>query len=67
MSNNVKDFLNKLAKNFKLLKENKDFLIKTWKNIYLNDKNHLINLNILNFVVDNKYKFKDFSKNLKKY
>ena len=67
VSNNVKDFLNKLAKNFKLLKENKDFFNKDLeKNIYLNDKNHLINLNILNFVVDNKYKFKDFSKNLKK-
>ena len=31
------------------------------KNIYLSNKNHLINLNILNFVNNSKYNFKDFS------
>ena len=67
VSNNIKDNLNLLAKNLKLLSENKDFLNKDLdKNIYLYDKNHLINLNILNFVSDNTYKLQDFSKILKK-
>jgi len=49
------------------LRENKDFFNKDLeKNIYLNNKNHLISLNILNFVIDTKYKFKDFSENLEK-
>ena len=67
VSNNIKDNLSLLAKNFKLLRENRDFFNKDLeKNIYLNSKNHLIDLNILNFVIDKKYKFKDFSENLKK-
>ena len=67
VSNNIKDNLDLLAKNLRLLRENKDFFNKDLeKNIYLNNKNHLIILNILNFVIDSKYKFKDFSENLKK-
>ena len=67
VSNNIKDKLDLLAKNLRLLRENKDFFNKDLeKNIYLNNKNHLISLNILNFVIDTKYKFKDFSENLKK-
>ena len=67
VSNDTKTSLNLLAKNFKILKENKDFFNKDLeKNLYFNDKSHLINLNILNYVIDNKYKFKDFSENLKK-
>ena len=67
VSNNIKDKLDLLAKNLRLLRENKDFFNKDLeKNIYLNNKNHLISLNILNFVIDIKYKFKDFSENLKK-
>ena len=67
ISNNIKNNLNLLAKNFKILKNNKEFFNKDLeKNIYLNDKNHLINLNILNFVIDTKYKFKNFSENLKR-
>ena len=55
--------LNLLAKNLKSLKENKDFFNKDLeKNIYLNDKNHLINLNILNF----NFKIERFFRNLKK-
>ena len=47
VSNNIKDYLNLMANNFRLLKENKEFFDKDLeKNIYLNDKNHLINLNI---------------------
>ena len=64
-SNNIKDNLNLLAKNFELLKENKNFFIKDLgKNIYLHGKNHLINLNVLNFVINPKMKFEDFSKTL---
>ena len=67
VSNNIKDKLDLLAKNLRLLRENKDFFNKDLeKNIYLTNKNHLISLNILNFVIDTKYKFKDFSENLKK-
>ena len=67
VSNNIKDKLGLLAKNLRLLRENKDFFNKDLeKNIYLNNKNHLISLNILNFVIDTKYKFKDFSENLKR-
>ncbi len=62
-SNNIKDNLNLFAKNFELLKENKNFFIRDLeKNIYLYEKNHLINLNILNFVINSKMKFEDFTK-----
>ena len=66
-SNNIKENLHMLAKNLILIKGNKDFFKKDLeKNIYLNDKKHLINLNILNFVINEKIKFKDFSDILKK-
>jgi len=49
------------------LKENKNFFNRDLeKNIYLNNKNHLINLNILNFVSNSKYKLRDFLETLKK-
>ena len=67
ISNNIKENLNSLAKNLKLIKENKDFFNKDLeKNIYLHDKNFLINLNILNFVSNPSLKFKDFSETLSK-
>jgi len=67
ISNQIKENLNLLAKDLKLLGENKDFFDKDLeKNIYLSGKNHLINLNILNFVNNSKYKLKDFSEILKK-
>ena len=58
--NLIKD--NEFAKVETKLKE-----IKSIENIdiYLNNKNHLINLNILNFVLNNKLKIKDFSLILK--
>ena len=66
ISNDIKENLNLLAKDLKLLKENKDFFDRDLeKNIYLSNKNHLINLNILNFVINSKYKLKDFKKTLK--
>ena len=62
VSNLTKDSLNLFAKNLKIIRENKAFFYKDLeKNIYLNNKNHLINLNILNFVLNNKLKIKDFS------
>ena len=45
-----------------MIRENKNFLDKDLiKNIYISNKNHLINLNILNFAINPKYKIKDFS------
>ena len=67
MSNDIKDDLNLLAKNLKLLQNNKDFFNKDIeKHIYLNNKSHLINLNILNFTLNSKYSFKNFSETLEK-
>ena len=62
ISNNIKENLNLFARDLKLIRENKNFLDKDLiKNIYISNKNHLINLNILNFVINPKYKIKDFS------
>tara|TARA_B100001248_G_scaffold248995_1_gene221782 strand:- start:485 stop:1747 length:1263 start_codon:yes stop_codon:yes gene_type:complete len=67
VSNNIKENLNLYAKNLKLLKENKNFFKKDLKkNIYLNNKNYLVNLNIINYVINEKYNFKDFSETLQK-
>ena len=65
ISNNIKDNLNSLAKNLKLIKEDKSFFNKDLeKNIYLHNKNYLINLNILNFVINPSIKLKDFFETL---
>jgi len=67
ISNTIKSNLDLYAKNLKAIRNNKDFFHKDLeKNIYHNDKNHLIDLNILNFVINRKVKFEDFSKTLKK-
>ena len=67
VSNDIKESLNSFAKNFKLIRENKDFFNKDLeKNIYLFDKDYLINLNILHYAVNLKFKYKDFSETLKK-
>ena len=67
VSNDIRNYLNSLAKNMKLFKENKDFFGKDLeKNIYLNDKKHLINLNILNFTSNPKSSVKEFSETLRK-
>jgi tRNA nucleotidyltransferase/poly(A) polymerase len=66
-SNNIKENLDLLARDLKLSKENKNFFNKDLeKNIYLNNKNHLINLNILNFVSNTQYKLKNFSETLRR-
>jgi poly(A) polymerase len=65
ISNNLKEKLNFFAKNLKLIRENKDFYNNNLeKNIYVSGKNSLINLNILNFVINTNYKFKDFAETL---
>ena len=62
ISNDIKENLNLLAKNFSLLRKNKNFFIKDLeKYIYLYGKNHLINLNILNFAINSRLKLKEFS------
>ena len=62
ISNKIKENLNSLVKDFKLIKEKKSFFNKDLeKNIYLHNKNYLINLNILNFVINSSTKLKDFS------
>ena len=67
ISNNIKDNLNLFAKNLKLIKDNKDFFNKDLeKNIYLYNKDHLVRLNILNFVINSNFKLKDFSGILKR-
>ena len=67
VSNEIKDELHLLAKNFQSLKDNKDLFNKDLeKNIYLTDKSHLINLNILNFTSNPKLSSKDFFETLKK-
>ena len=66
VSNDIKDDLNLLAKNLKFLQNNKDFFTKDIeKHIYLNDKSHLINLNILIFTSNSKYSYKNFSEAMK--
>ena len=67
ISNNIKENLNLLAKNLKLLKDDNDYFNKDLeKNIYLNGKIHIINLNILYFSSDIKFNLKDFIETSKK-
>ena len=67
VSNKIKESLSLFASNLKLLIDNKNFFDKDLeKNVYLNGKNHLILLNILNFASDRRYKLSNFLKNSKK-
>ena len=67
ISNNLKENLNSFSKNLRLIEKNKDFFKKDLeKNIYSYNKNHLINLNVLNFVINEKLKIKEFSEILKR-
>ena len=61
ISNNLKEGLNLLAKNFKILQENKKFLQKDIKkNIFYFGKKHIMTLNTLNFSNNNKLKLKEY-------
>tara|TARA_B100000941_G_C28503132_1_gene555558 strand:- start:1790 stop:3052 length:1263 start_codon:yes stop_codon:yes gene_type:complete len=67
ISNNIKENLNSFAKNLKLINTNKGFLNEDLeKNIYLYNKNYLINLIIINFAINSKLKLKDFNETFKK-
>jgi len=61
VSNELKESLNLIAKNFISLKKDKDFFLKNLKkNIYFFGKKHLIKLNTLYFVSTKKVKLKDY-------
>ena len=66
-SNKTKETLEQFYKNLIKLKNDKEFFEKNLiKNIYLNGKNHLIALNLINFSINSKVKMSDFSKTLNK-
>ena len=66
-SNKIKETLEKFNKNLIKLEKDKEFFEKDLaKNVYLNGKNHLIALNLINFSKNSKEKLKNFSKVLKK-
>ena len=66
ISNELKETLNLLAKNFINLKENKKFFQQDLKkNIFFYGKEHLKSLNIINFLVKKKIKLKDYLNILK--
>ncbi len=66
-SNKTKETLRKFNKNLIKLKNDKEFFEKDLiKNVYLNGKNHLIALNLINFSINSKVKRNDFSKTLNK-
>ncbi len=66
-SNKTKENLEQFYKNLIKLKNDKEFLEKNLiKNIYLNGKNHLIALNLINFSINSKVKINDFTKTLNK-
>ncbi len=66
-SNKIKEVLEKLNKNVKKLKNDKNFFEKDLiKNAYLNGKNHLIELNLINFSMSSKIKPIEFTKTLNK-
>ena len=66
-SNKTKETLEKFNKNLIKLKNDKEFFEKNLiKNIYLNGKNHLIALNLINFSINSKVKINDFTKILNK-
>ena len=64
ISNNLKENMNLLAKNFIHLQRNKNFLQKELKkNIFYFGKKHLNNLNILNFLCNKNNKLEEFLNN----
>ena len=66
-SNKITEMLSKFNKNLIELKNDKDYFEKDLtRNIYFNGKKHLIALNLINFSINAKVKFYDFSKILKK-
>ena len=61
VSNDLRENLNLMAKNFKNIQSNKKFFLKDLKkNIYFFGKNHLMALNVLYFSDNKKAKLKDY-------
>ena len=66
-SNETKETLERFYKNLIKIKNDKEFFEKNLiKNIYLNGKNHLIALNLINFSINSKVKIDDFTGTLNK-
>ncbi len=66
-SNKTRETLKKFNKNLIKLKNDEEFFEKDLiKNVYLNGKNHLIALNLINYTINSRVKRDDFSKTLKK-
>ncbi len=66
-SNKIKETLEQFNINLIKLKNDKEFFEKNLiKNVYLNGKNHLIALNLINFSINSKVKINDFTKTLSK-
>ena len=66
-SNKTKETLEQFYKNLIKLKNDKEFFEKNLiKNVYLNGKNHLIALNLINFSINSKVKINDFNKTFNK-
>ena len=65
--NKIKETLDQFNENLIKINNDKEFFYKNLiKNVYLNGKNHLIALNLINFSIDSKVKIKDFSQILNK-
>ena len=63
VSSKIKETLKKLSSNLIEVKKNKNFFNKDLiRNVYFYGKEHLINLNIINFSINSKIKIDDFSK-----
>ena len=66
-SNKIKKTLEKFHKNLIKLKNEKNFFEEDLiKNVYLYGKDHLVALNLINYSINSKVKFSDFSKILNK-
>ena len=66
-SNKIKANLEKFNKNLIKIKNDREFFEKNLiKNVYLNGKNHLIALNLINFSINSKVKIKDFTETFNK-
>ena len=67
VSNEIKKSLEKFSTNLFKIKKNKKFFEKDiLKNVYFNGKDHMIALNLINFSINQKIKFQEFSLNLKR-
>ena len=63
VSSKIKETLKKLSSNLIEVKKNKNFFNKDLiRNVYFYGKEHLINLNIINFSINSKIKIDEFSK-----